>query len=92
MRQVEHALFELGIAAPQHEDYALFADSLGYAAEQMLSWILSDLIASDLPGVGPMPVILASGSALVLLVGFALPSLIQLRNTPPLRKLPKIYT
>jgi len=60
---------------------------VGYAAEEILSWILSDLIASDLPGVGPMPVILASGSALVLLLGFALPSLIQLRNTPPLRVL-----
>ena len=60
---------------------------IGYAAEEVLSWILSDLIASDLPGVGPMPVVLASGSALVLLVGFALPSLIQLRNTPPLRVL-----
>jgi len=60
---------------------------VGYAAEAVLSRILSDLIANDLPGVGPMPVILASGSALVLLVGFALPSLIQLRNTPPLRVL-----
>ncbi|MDH3430277.1 MAG: FtsX-like permease family protein [Gammaproteobacteria bacterium] len=60
---------------------------VGFAAEETLSWILSDLIASDLPGVGPMPVILGSGSALVLLAGFALPSLIQLRNTPPLRVL-----
>ncbi|MDH3373015.1 MAG: FtsX-like permease family protein [Gammaproteobacteria bacterium] len=60
---------------------------IGYAAEEVLSWLLSDLIASDLPGVGPMPVVLACGSALVLLVGFALPSLIQLRNTPPLRVL-----
>ena len=31
--------------------------------------------------------ILASGSALVLMLGFALPSMIQLRNTPPLRVL-----
>ena len=61
--------------------------AVGYAAERTLSIILADLIAADLPAVGPMPVILASGSALVLLVGFALPSLIQLRNTPPLRVL-----
>jgi len=60
---------------------------IGYAAQKILSWILADLIAGDLPGVGPMPVFLASGSALVLLIGFALPSLIQLRNTPPLRVL-----
>jgi len=65
----------------------IVGSSVGYAAEEVLSWILSDLIANDLPGIGPMPVILAAGSAMVLLVGFALPSLIQLRNTPPLRVL-----
>ena len=65
----------------------IVGSAIGYAAEEILSWILADLIASDLPGVGPMPVVLASGSALVLLIGFALPSLIQLRNTPPLRVL-----
>jgi len=65
----------------------IVGSSVGYAAQEALSWILSDLIANDLPSVGPMPVILAAGSALVLLVGFALPSLIQLRNTPPLRVL-----
>ena len=61
---------------------------VGYVAEETLSWLLADLIASDLPGVGPMPVMLACGSAMVLLIGFALPSLMQLRNTPPLRVLP----
>jgi putative ABC transport system permease protein len=59
----------------------------GFAAEEVLSWILADIIRGDLPDPGPMPVVLASGSAVVLLVGFALPSLIQLRNTPPLRVL-----
>jgi putative ABC transport system permease protein len=65
----------------------IIGSAVGYVAEELLSWLLADIIASDLPGVGPMPVILASGSALVLLLGFALPSLIQLRNTPPLRVL-----
>ena len=65
----------------------IVGSAVGYAAEEILSWILADLIANDLPGVGPMPVALAGGSALVLLIGFALPSLIQLRNTPPLRVL-----
>ena len=59
----------------------------GFAAEEVLSWILADVIRGDLPDPGPMPIVLASGSAMVLLVGFALPSLIQLRNTPPLRVL-----
>ena len=60
---------------------------IGFAAEEILTIILADLIASDLPDIGIMPVVLACGSAMVLLVGFALPSLIQLRNTPPLRVL-----
>ena len=60
---------------------------VGYVAEDILTRVLADLIASDLPGVGPMPIVLACGSAMVLLIGFALPSLIQLRNTPPLRVL-----
>ena len=60
---------------------------IGFVAEEILTRILADLITSDLPDIGIMPVVLASGSAMVLLVGFALPSLIQLRNTPPLRVL-----
>ncbi|MGB5166161.1 MAG: FtsX-like permease family protein [Woeseiaceae bacterium] len=60
---------------------------IGFAAEALLSWILADIIAGDLPEPGLTPVFLASGSALLLLLGFALPSLIQLRNTPPLRVL-----
>jgi len=60
---------------------------VGYMAEELLANILSDLLAGTLPDAGLQPVILASGSALVLLLGFALPSMIQLRNTPPLRVL-----
>ncbi len=61
---------------------------VGFAAEEMLSRILLDLMQqNELPQSGLRPVLLASGSALVLLIGFALPSLIQLRNTPPLRVL-----
>ena len=59
----------------------------GYVAEELLASILSDLLAGTLPDTGLRPVILASGSALVLLLGFALPAMIQLRNTPPLRVL-----
>ncbi len=59
----------------------------GYVAEEILAGVLADLLQGDLPGTGLKPVLLASGSALVLMVGFALPSMIQLRNTPPLRVL-----
>ena len=61
--------------------------AIGYVAEEVLAGILSDLLAGDLPEAGLRPVALATGSALVLLLGFALPSMIQLRNTPPLRVL-----
>ena len=59
----------------------------GFAVENAITRVLADLFASDLPGAGLAPVGLGAGSALVLLVGFAMPSLIQLRNTPPLRVL-----
>ena len=60
---------------------------VGFVAEKLVTDMLADIIQGDLPPVGPAPVFLACGSALLLLVGFALPSLIQLRNTPPLRVL-----
>lgn len=59
----------------------------GYAVEELLSAMLADILAADLPVASITPVIVASMSALVLLAGFALPSLLQLRNTPPLRVL-----
>ena len=65
----------------------LLGSVVGYAAEEALARILADLLQGDLPDAGLAPVLLASGSALVLLIGFALPSMIQLRNTPPLRVL-----
>ena len=66
----------------------VFAGSVvGFAAETGLSYIIADIIRGDLPDPGLTPVLLGSGSAMVLLIGFALPSLIQLRNTPPLRVL-----
>ena len=61
--------------------------AFGFGAEAVLSYILADIIQGDLPDPGLGPVMLGSGSAMVLLLGFALPSLIQLRNTPPLRVL-----
>ncbi len=65
----------------------LIGSVFGFAAETVLSFILADIIQGDLPDPGFAPVLLGSGSAMVLLIGFALPSLIQLRNTPPLRVL-----
>ena len=61
--------------------------ALGFAVEAGVTGMLADLFASDLPEPGAAPVWLGTGAALILLVGFALPSIIQLRNTPPLRVL-----
>jgi putative ABC transport system permease protein len=65
----------------------LFGSITGYAVEAIVTGMLADLFASELPDPGLAPVFLGAGSALILLVGFALPSLLQLRNTPPLRVL-----
>lgn len=65
----------------------LIGSLVGYAAEKALTSMLADLIANDLPSASMTPVYLAAGSALILLIGFSLPSLLQLRHTPPLRVL-----
>ena len=74
-------LVMLGIAG------VLIGCTVGFAVEELLSRMLAGMIQGDLPEAGWRPVALASGAALILLVGFALPSLIQLRDTPPLRVL-----
>ncbi|MEM7500638.1 MAG: FtsX-like permease family protein [Pseudomonadota bacterium] len=61
--------------------------ALGFAVEAAVTGMLADLFASDLPDPGLGPVWLGMGAAVILLIGFALPSIIQLRNTPPLRVL-----
>ena len=64
-----------------------FGSLLGFAVEAVVTGMLADLFASDLPEPGMAPVWLGTGAALILLIGFALPSIIQLRDTPPLRVL-----
>ncbi len=65
----------------------LIGSLVGYGAEELLTLMLADMLKGDLPPAGWAPVGLACGAALVLLTGFALPSLIQLRHTPPLKVL-----
>lgn len=64
-----------------------FGSAVGFGVEYAVTGMLADLFASDLPDPGLAPVWLGTGAALILLAGFALPSIIQLRNTPPLRVL-----
>lgn len=65
----------------------LIGSAVGYLVEELLARMLAGMIQGDLPDAGWGPIVLAAGAALILLVGFAMPSVIQLRNTPPLRVL-----
>ena len=60
---------------------------VGFSVERLVTGMLAGLFQSDLPEPGLAPVGLGSTAALILLVGFAMPALVQLRNTPPLRVL-----
>lgn len=60
---------------------------LGFFAERGLSSLLTGWLRGDLPQPGWQPAIPGFTTAIVLLAGFALPSLLQLKRTPPLRVL-----
>jgi len=62
---------------------------LGYAAQLGLARLLRDLIRTDLPGASLAPLAIALVTVLSMLIGFALPSLLQLKSTPPARVLRK---
>ena len=70
---------------------AVVAAVPGIAIGALTQLLLADLMAAvlevDLPPPGLTPVALGLAVALVALFGFALPSLVQLKHTPPLRVL-----
>ncbi|MCH8958206.1 MAG: FtsX-like permease family protein [Proteobacteria bacterium] len=59
----------------------------GYIAQAGLSFIMRDLIGSELPPPGWKPVFLGLATSVSVLTGFALPGFMQLGRTPPLRVL-----
>ena len=65
----------------------IFGSAMGFTIEKILIQIVGDLFAAQLPNPSLKPILLGSGAAIILLSGFTLPSLIQLRNTSPLRVL-----
>lgn len=65
---------------------------LGYLAQSGLAWLLRDLIRTELPDASLAPLPIALVTVLAMLVGFALPPLLQLKNTPPARVLRKTVT
>jgi putative ABC transport system permease protein len=60
---------------------------LGYGAQEGIAYLLRDLINSELPPPTFTPVVLGFATACIVLVGFALPPLLQLRRVPPVRVL-----
>jgi putative ABC transport system permease protein len=61
----------------------------GYAFHFGLLAMLGSLISTSLPQPSPLPALQGLACGLVLLLGFALPPLAQLRQVPPLRVLRK---
>lgn len=59
--------------------------ALGYGAQAGLGVALADVIRADLPLASPWPAVYGALVGLALLLGFALPPLVQLRNVPALR-------
>ena len=55
--------------------------------ERALSNILAGWLRGELPSPSLQPLLLGTGTALILLVGFALPSILRLARTAPLRVL-----
>ncbi len=62
---------------------------LGYLAQSGLAWLLRDLIRTDLPPASLAPLPIALVTVMAMLIGFALPPLLQLKSTPPARVLRK---
>jgi putative ABC transport system permease protein len=85
--------FVLAISLIELTLLAIFAvtigAALGFLAQEGLAWVLRDLIRTELPAasLSPLPIALVTVSA--MLIGFALPPLLQLKSTPPARVLRK---
>lgn len=77
-------LLQLGVLAVLA---AALGSLLGYLAQAALVLLVGELIATDLPAAGLRPAVLGLATAVLMLGGFALPALLQLRRTPPARVL-----
>ena len=58
---------------------------LGYAGQAVIARWLTDIVATSLPQPGWYPVLQGFAAGLLLLLGFALPPLLQLKNVPAIR-------
>jgi putative ABC transport system permease protein len=58
---------------------------LGFAGQAVIARWLTEFVASSLPQPGFYPVLQGFAAGLLLLLGFALPPLLQLKNVPAIR-------
>jgi putative ABC transport system permease protein len=66
---------------------ALVGTGIGYVAQTGIAWLLRDLLRGELPPPTADAFLLGVVTAVVVLVGFALPPLLRLRRVPPARVL-----
>src|SRR6185369_15617521 len=59
----------------------------GYFAQEGLLFLMRDMVGSDLPAPDWQPILMGLAAALLLLTGFALPSMLQLARVPAIRVL-----
>ena len=59
--------------------------ALGFAAQAMIGSALAELLRAELPAPTPLPAVQGFLVGLVLLLGFAVPPLAQLKNVPAMR-------
>ncbi|MDL2354780.1 MAG: FtsX-like permease family protein [Pseudomonadota bacterium] len=55
---------------------------VGFGAHYVLLELIGKLISTELPPVSPLPALQGIATGMLLLVGFALPPVLQLRNVP----------
>jgi len=66
---------------------SVIGTAMGFAAQAGLAWLLKDLIHGQLPAPSLAPAFLGLATAVIVLTGFALPPLLQLKRVPPVRVL-----
>ncbi|MDH4135077.1 MAG: ABC transporter permease, partial [Gammaproteobacteria bacterium] len=66
---------------------SLLGSLIGYGAQQGLAALHAGLITATLPAPSLLPVLSGVATGLLLLLGFALPSVLRIRQVPPARVL-----
>jgi putative ABC transport system permease protein len=66
---------------------ALAGSLLGWLAQTLLANLVGDLVQGELPPATLAPALMGGATALAILVGFALPPMLQLKRVPPARVL-----